>query len=62
MDTEAQVGSPAQDLAIELAYAKYMAALATHVPRPVAPFANDLHDDLSVPAASAATVPLKPAK
>ncbi|MYM39090.1 hypothetical protein [Duganella qianjiadongensis] len=62
MDTETKVGPATQDVAIELAYAKYMAALATHVPRPAAPFANDFRDDLPAPAAVAAAAPLKPAK
>lgn len=62
MDAEAKVCAPTQDVAIELAYAKYMAALATHVPRPAAPFSSDIRDYLSVPAASAVAVSLKPAK
>jgi hypothetical protein len=33
MDTDLQVGPPTQDVAIEIAYAKYVAALSTRSPK-----------------------------
>lgn len=51
MDTDVQDGPPTQDAAIERAYAKYMAALATHTQRPAAPFSGDSRDYLLVPTA-----------
>jgi len=56
--TESKVAPPAQDVAIELAYAKYMAALATHVPRPAVRFSTDARDPLpALPVLSSMAAP-----
>jgi hypothetical protein len=51
VDTDLPVGPPTQEAAIEQAYAKYMAALATHYPRPGSPVTPETRDYLLVASA-----------
>jgi len=62
VDTQPKVAPLAQEAAIELAYAKYMAALAAHFPQPASPLVADSRDYLLVPEVATSAAALKPVK